>query len=55
MEDNQKLVYKDMPSPLGVIRLVASDIGLAAILWEGEGYKRTKLSARKEMTKILYF
>lgn len=55
MEDNQKLVYKDMPSPLGVIRLVASDIGLAAILWEGEGYKRTKLSApeRDDQNPIL--
>ncbi len=44
-----------MPSPLGVIRLVASDIGLAAILWEGEGYKRTKLSAleRDDQNPIL--
>ncbi|MCL1690114.1 cysteine methyltransferase [Elizabethkingia anophelis] len=55
MEDNQKLVYKDMPSPLGVIRLIASDMGLAAILWEGEGYKRTKLSApeRDDQNPIL--
>lgn len=55
MEDNQKLVYKDMPSPLGVIGLVASDIGLAAILWEGEGYNRTKLSApeRDDQNPIL--
>ncbi|AQX07676.1 methylated-DNA--[protein]-cysteine S-methyltransferase [Elizabethkingia ursingii] len=45
MENNQRLVYKDMPSPLGVIRIVATDIGLAAILWEGEDYIRTKLSA----------
>lgn len=55
MEDNQKLVYKDMPSPLGVSGLVTSDIGLAAILWEGEGYNRTKLSApeRDDQNPIL--
>lgn len=43
MEDEQKFVYKDMPSPVGRIRLVASQAGLAAILWEGEDYQRTKL------------
>lgn len=34
-----------MPSPVGTIRLVASDKGLVAVLWEGEDYCRTKLSA----------
>jgi methylated-DNA-[protein]-cysteine S-methyltransferase len=42
--DNQ-LVYKDMSSPVGLIRVIASDKGLAAILWEGEDYTRTKLPA----------
>ncbi|MGF6645808.1 methylated-DNA--[protein]-cysteine S-methyltransferase [Paraburkholderia sp. GAS82] len=28
--------YKDVPSPIGGLRLVASDDGLAAILWENE-------------------
>src|ERR1700743_2367295 len=43
MEENTSLVYKDVPSTVGLIRLVASDTGLTAILWEGEDYKRTKL------------
>lgn len=42
MEENH-LVYKDVASPVGLIRLVATAKGLAAILWEGEDYKRTKL------------
>ncbi|SDR51558.1 methylated-DNA-[protein]-cysteine S-methyltransferase [Paraburkholderia fungorum] len=28
--------YKDVPSPIGGLRLVASDDGLSAILWENE-------------------
>ncbi|GAB3999035.1 methylated-DNA--[protein]-cysteine S-methyltransferase [Spirosoma daeguense] len=43
MKDSNHLVYKDVLSPVGLIRLVATNIGLAAILWEGEDYKRTKL------------
>ncbi|EEI90260.1 6-O-methylguanine DNA methyltransferase, DNA binding domain protein [Sphingobacterium spiritivorum ATCC 33300] len=55
MESNKKSEYKDMPSVLGVIRLVATDAGLAAILWEGEDYTRTKLSApeRNDQNPIL--
>ncbi|PZP49637.1 MAG: cysteine methyltransferase [Pseudopedobacter saltans] len=37
------LFFKDIDAPVGKIRLIASDKGLAAILWEGEDYKRTKL------------
>jgi methylated-DNA-[protein]-cysteine S-methyltransferase len=33
-----------MESPVGLIRLVTTANGLAAILWEGEDYRRTKLS-----------
>lgn len=44
MENSEQLVYKDVQSPVGNIRLIASDKGLVAILWEGEDYKRTKLS-----------
>lgn len=44
MGHSRKLVYKDMPSPLGQIRLVATATGLAAVLWEGEGFTRSKLS-----------
>jgi methylated-DNA-[protein]-cysteine S-methyltransferase len=43
-EENNTLVYKDMLSPVGKIRLIASEQGLAAIIWEGEDYKRTKLT-----------
>ncbi|MGJ1430599.1 methylated-DNA--[protein]-cysteine S-methyltransferase [Sphingobacterium spiritivorum] len=53
--ENNKSEYKDMPSPLGVIRLVATDVGLAAILWEGEDYSRAKLSTpeRNDQNPIL--
>jgi methylated-DNA-[protein]-cysteine S-methyltransferase len=43
MKASNLLNYKDMPSPVGTIRLVASDKGLVAVLWEGEDYFRTKL------------
>lgn len=43
MEQNLKLVYEDMESPVGKIRMIATAKGLAAIIWEGEDYKRTKL------------
>ncbi|BAV07927.1 methylated-DNA-[protein]-cysteine S-methyltransferase [Filimonas lacunae] len=45
MSEHERLVYKDMLSPVGFIRLIATDTGLAAILWEGEDYTRTKLPA----------
>lgn len=40
---DKKLVYKDMESPAGLIRLVATGKGLAAIVWEGEDFIRTKI------------
>lgn len=43
MQNDNPTVYKDMASPVGLIRLVATSKGLAAVLWEGEGYKRAKL------------
>lgn len=43
MEAHTQLVYKDMPAPVGRIRMIATGKGLAAILWEGEDYSRTKL------------
>ncbi len=43
MQASQRIVYKDMVSPVGLIRLIASGIGLMAVLWEGEDYARTKL------------
>lgn len=44
MTDDRVLVYKDMGSPVGRIRLVATAKGIAAILWEGEDYTRTRLA-----------
>ena len=36
--------YKTMKSPVGELKLVASDHGLAAILWENDDPKRVRLS-----------
>lgn len=44
MKEQKQLIYKDVQSPVGLIRVIASDKGLVAIIWEGENYKRTKLS-----------
>lgn len=41
-------VYKMVPSPVGLIKLVASDKGLAAILWENDDPKRVRLSPLSE-------
>lgn len=40
--------YKTMPSPVGVLTLVANDQGLAAILWENDDPKRVRLSPLAE-------
>lgn len=36
--------YKTMPSPVGLLTLVANDHGLAAVLWENDDPKRVRLS-----------
>ncbi|WBV56312.1 methylated-DNA--[protein]-cysteine S-methyltransferase [Chryseobacterium daecheongense] len=53
--DDKRLVYKDVSSPVGLIRVIASDVGLVAIIWEGEDYKRTQLSIpeREDLHPIL--
>jgi methylated-DNA-[protein]-cysteine S-methyltransferase len=38
-----KLVYKIIDSPVGKLKLVASDKGLAAILWENDNPRRVRL------------
>lgn len=38
-----RYVFKTLPSPLGNLRLVGSDKGLAAILWEKDDPKRVPL------------
>lgn len=40
--------YKTMPSPVGLLTLVANDQGLAAILWENDDPKRVRLSPLEE-------
>ncbi len=41
-------VYKTMPSPVGMLKLVASDAGLSAILWENDDPKRVRLATLRE-------
>src|SRR5437868_7129446 len=43
--------YKTMKSPVGRLKLVASDNGLAAILWENDDPKRVRLGSIKEDRK----
>ncbi len=38
------LAYKIMPSPVGKLKLVASDKGLVAVLWENDKPRRVRLS-----------
>jgi methylated-DNA-[protein]-cysteine S-methyltransferase len=38
-------VYKTMASPVGLLKLVATDRGLAAVLWENDKPTRVRLSA----------
>jgi methylated-DNA-[protein]-cysteine S-methyltransferase len=46
-----KLVYKIMDSPVGKLKLVASDKGLAAILWENDNPRRVRLAELVEDEK----
>ena len=41
-------VFKTMSSPVGALTLVASDAGLAAILWEDDDPDRVRLTPRVE-------
>jgi methylated-DNA-[protein]-cysteine S-methyltransferase len=43
--------YKTMKSPVGELKLVASDKGLAAILWENDDPKRVRLNPVVENKK----
>ena len=40
--------YKTMRSPVGELKLVATDKGLAAILWENDNPRRVRLSPLQE-------
>jgi methylated-DNA-[protein]-cysteine S-methyltransferase len=43
-----RYLYKSMKSPLGLLTLVGSDQGLAAVLWEGEDPSRVRLGPLQE-------
>lgn len=45
------LAYKLMESPVGKLKLVASDKGLVAVLWEDDGPRRVRLSEQIEDEK----
>lgn len=40
--------FKEIPSPVGILKLVASDAGLVAILWENDNPKRIPFKSRLE-------
>lgn len=42
--------FKTMPSPVGLLTLVANDHGLAAVLWENDDPKRVRLDPLHEDT-----
>lgn len=41
-------VYKLVPSPIGKLKLIGSDRGLAAILWENDNPRRVRVRAEVE-------
>ena len=43
-----RYVYKTMKSPVGTLKLVGSEAGLAAILWEHDNPRRVRLEAGSE-------
>ena len=46
--NERRLVYKWVDSPIGRLKLVATDEGLTGILWERERPGRVRLSAPVE-------
>ena len=42
-------IHKMMESPVGNLKLVASEKGLAAILWEDDDPRRVRLSSGRKM------
>jgi methylated-DNA-[protein]-cysteine S-methyltransferase len=45
---SEPYLYRDMDSPVGRLRLIASDKGLVAVLWNAEDLVRIKLRGLKE-------
>lgn len=51
IEKAMAMVYKINDSPVGKLKLVASDIGLVAILWENDNPRRVRLGELTEDEK----
>jgi methylated-DNA-[protein]-cysteine S-methyltransferase len=51
MKTNKNYVYKITPTVLGKLKLIASDKGLAAILWENDKPSRVRLGTLTEDKK----
>jgi methylated-DNA-[protein]-cysteine S-methyltransferase len=47
-DQKHELVFKMIDSPIGVLKLVGSEVGLAAILWANESPKRVRLNIVRE-------
>jgi methylated-DNA-[protein]-cysteine S-methyltransferase len=47
-ENAMRYVYKIIDSPVGKLKLVGNDDGLAAVLWENDDPKRVRLGATEE-------
>lgn len=45
-----KLAFMEMASPVGILKLVANDTALVAVLWENENPKRVRLAELIEQT-----
>jgi methylated-DNA-[protein]-cysteine S-methyltransferase len=45
MSGSTDCVYKTMPSPVGVLTLIGSGKGLAAVLWEDDDPRRVRVNA----------
>ena len=50
-KSTQSYVSKTIPSPVGRLTLVASDAGLAAVLWENDSPRRVPIAAAGEDPK----
>ena len=48
----KRYVYKMMSSPVGRLKLVATDEGLAGILWENDRPHRVRFTAEAHATPI---
>ena len=52
--ETTKYVYKMIDSPVGALKLIASQEGLAAILWENDDPKRVRLAPQVRDDKNIY-